>query len=118
MSNQPMVTDQRYNIGLEFTGAPTQQHVVRFCGDFISAHEGRGEAEIAALTHAIDREQNHSAWQLVTKVENVIWIRNGSRHRVAYGADIKNFKGKHGSFEASQCFGACVHHALACEGLI
>lgn len=115
MSKKPMVTDQRYSINFEFCGAPTQRHVVRFCGDFISAHDGRGEAEMAALKHAINRGQNHNPWQLVAIVGSVIWLRNRKSHRVAYGADIKDFED---SFEASQCFGACVHHELTCEGVI
>lgn len=67
MTKRLEVNDGRYDINLEFTGAITQQHVVRFCGDFVSAHDGRGQAEIAALEHCIARDQNRSGWGVSCK---------------------------------------------------
>ncbi|SOK58287.1 hypothetical protein [Yersinia phage fHe-Yen9-04] len=39
--------DRRYNVNPEFTGHESgkKQFVIRFCGDFVSSHSKRDEAE-------------------------------------------------------------------------
>lgn len=45
--------DSRYTIAQEFIGKEKQQHVLRYCGDFISSHGDRDAAIIAAKLHKI-----------------------------------------------------------------
>ena len=49
-NNKP---DTRYTVTYEFTGNPKGQpdYVVRFCDDFISAHETLQEANKSAMLH-------------------------------------------------------------------
>lgn len=45
------VPDKRYTIGSEYGGWATAQFVVRFCGEFVSAHKYERDAETAAWDH-------------------------------------------------------------------
>jgi hypothetical protein len=45
--------DTRYKIAQEFIGKEKPQHVLRFCGDFISSHATHNEAVIAAKLHKL-----------------------------------------------------------------
>lgn len=46
------VPDRRYAITLEWTGAEHQKYVLRFCGDWVSAHDTESEASAAAEERA------------------------------------------------------------------
>lgn len=48
-------TDHRYQINLEYCGDITRRHVLRFCGQFISQHQTRTDAETARDLHAAER---------------------------------------------------------------
>lgn len=45
--------DTRYKIAQEFIGKEKPQHVLRFCGDFISSHATYNAAIIAAKLHKL-----------------------------------------------------------------
>lgn len=47
------LTDTRFSITQEFTGAPARKYVVRFCGEWRSSHATREAAE-SARTRAIE----------------------------------------------------------------
>lgn len=52
-----MQTDKRYTIQREFTGAESPQWVVRFCGEWLSAHSKRPEALRFAQDHQESRQR-------------------------------------------------------------
>lgn len=108
--------DNRYHIGLEFTGALTQQWVVRFCGDFVTSKPTEDEASQAALIHAT--QGLHTIYELLTLVNNVMWLKSKTLHKVCYGASVKVFNGKDRDLEAAKEFGFCVRHSLECDGLL
>ena len=49
--------DNRYSISMEFTGKPKMQHVLRFCGNWISAHSSRVKANFARI-EAVKQRNN------------------------------------------------------------
>lgn len=49
------MNDKRYTIQREFTGAEAPQWVVRFCGEWLSAHSRRPDALHAAQEHQESR---------------------------------------------------------------
>jgi len=114
------IADKRYTIGAEFCGRPKQLQVLRFCGDFVSGWPTREEAELAAVVHAVKRGQNHTGWRVVSRVDHVLWLAhdNGKKHRVAYGADVKDFHGKDAAAQAAPAFGFAVLHQAGCEGVL
>lgn len=108
------IKDKRYQMGLEFTGASNQQVVLRWCGDFVSAHESTVLAEVAAALHAEKRGHNHTGWTLLASHnDDVVWLLNGSKHRVVYGGDVETTRRP---LAAARRYGACVLHALECAG--
>lgn len=117
-NKKPLVTDERYSIQLEFCGQPKQMHVVRFCGEFVSQHDGLGVAEMAALDHCIKRNGDTGKWKLLARVGSAIWLIHGKLHRVAYGADVRDFRIADRDIKAAEFFGLCIRHELECEGKI
>lgn len=113
------IKDARYYIGLEFCGQKERKHVLRFCGDFVKACDNIQQAEAEAVKHAEERGHNHTGWKLLASMDSVLWMRTGlTRHRIAYGADVKEFKGKDSDVEAAKQFGLCVRHQLECNGAL
>ncbi len=49
MQTHPVSRDRNFTIGLEFGGWPEQRHVVRYAGEFVSAHRFRSSAIVAAV---------------------------------------------------------------------
>lgn len=43
--------DTRYTVSREFMGQSKLQHILRFCGDYVSSHKDRVSAVIAAKLH-------------------------------------------------------------------
>lgn len=49
--------DKRYEITMEYTGKENQQHVARFCGDFISGHDTHVGAALSCVFHDDERQE-------------------------------------------------------------
>ena len=50
--------DKRYTIAAEYAGHARKRHVVRFCGEFVSSHVTKPEAETARVEYKKQREQS------------------------------------------------------------
>lgn len=106
--------DPRYTVNAEYNGTK-YMYALRFAGEFICYCKGIDEADNAAVTHSI-KGHNLKAWRLLATLEGVLWLRKGRIHRVAYGAQVKDFKGHSRDVEAAKNFGLCVRHSLECSG--
>jgi len=111
-----MQNDKRYTIGLEFTGHPSgvQQHVARFCGEFIGSASMKAGAKILIAEHVAKR-----GFDLVARYDSgdsaVLWLKRGKSYRVVYGAEIYDSKS---DIDAAHRFGEFVRHSAECAGLL
>lgn len=112
------IEDKRYTSYLEFCGASLQKNVLRFCGEFVAALDSIGQCEAMAVKHAEERGHNSTGWTLLADCGGVLWLRKPKILRVAYGASVKDFKGKDADLEAAKEFGLCVRHSLECGSLL
>lgn len=112
MTTKPMVSDPRFTIGLEYCGFPETKYVLRWCGEFVRGFDSRQDAEMGRLDFAI-KNKNKNAWKLLTNVDHVLWLKRGELYRIAYGADVRDYRD---DLEAALIFGHCVRHHLECEG--
>jgi len=112
-----MKNDARYHIGLEFTGADSQQHVVRFCGEWVSPHSDLKDAEEAQQLHQNNRGVILDGFNLLAAIDSVIWVYNPTTktHRICSGADITNTASRE---HAAESFGYAVLHQAECNGLL
>lgn len=63
------VNMSRYQVSKEFTGKAKPQHVVRFLGEFVSAHEFKGDAIQAMRDHATSTRPEIVAYRKPTPSE-------------------------------------------------
>ena len=104
--------DPRYTTSLEFCGASSPKHVVRFCGDFVASCDTIDEALLVESNHIAKRGSD-----LVTKCTDldceVLLLRGNKKYRVVYGAEVKEFKDKLQAFEE---YSHCLLHSAQCSG--
>lgn len=104
--------DKRYTAQHEFVTPETKACVLRFAGYVLTSYETMADAEAAAEIHET-HGFNKSPWQLMTRLDSVMWLRDGKNHRIVYGADIRETKS---DIQAAHWFGECVRHELECNG--
>lgn len=86
-----MKKDRRYTINLEYCGAATQKHVVRFCGDWLGGFSTRYEAEEAVDQFKTNLEASGHIDHLKLIAEtNGIQLFKGRLYTVVYGAVVND----------------------------
>ena len=109
-----MKKDRRYTINLEFCGASTQKHVVRFCGDWLGGFDTLALAEKAALEFQANREsRNHIEKRELIAETNNVYLYFNRAYTVVYGAHIKDSLSRDDALEE---FKNCLDHSLGCNG--
>lgn len=109
-----MKKDRRYTINLEFCGASTQKHVVRFCGDWLGGFDTLPLAEKAAKEFQANREAclHVEGREIISETNNVQLYFN-RLYTVVYGAHVKDNLSRD---DALTEFKNCLDHSLGCDG--
>lgn len=102
--------DKRYDAFRQFDG----EIQLRFAGDLVRNYPSLQDAEAAAQTHEI-HGFNKSKWELIARLDSVMWLKKGKEFRIVYGADIRETKN---DVQAAHWFGECVRHELECNGVM
>ena len=106
--------DARYTIAMEFNGQPVQQHVLRFCGDYMEGYPSLDLAREAGFVDSLLRDLANCGFQVLTECEGVTLFKGCSKYsfKVVYGAEVTDFCT---IGEAMDGFKWCVLHSLECE---
>lgn len=106
--------DARYTIAMEFTGHAVQQHVLRFCGDYIGGYQSLALAKEAGFIDFLIRDLANCGYEVLTECEGVTLFKGlgGDSFKVVYGAEVNDFCT---IGEAMDGFKWSVLHSLECE---
>lgn len=105
--------DARYTIAMEFTGHAVQQHVLRFCGDYIGGYQSLALAKEAGFLDFLLRDLANCGYEVLTECEGVTLFKGlvGNPLKVVYGAQVTDFCTIE---EAMDGLKWCVLHSLEC----
>ncbi len=105
--------DKRYTATHEFNAEGTNKvFALRLAGDVIATYKTPSDAHDAAEKHEVNGF-NKSPWELMTRLDSVLWLRKGRTFRIVYDADIRETKS---DLQAAHWFGECVRHEIECNG--
>lgn len=106
--------DGRYTIAMEFNGKPVQQHVVRFCGEYLGGYGSLEEAKDVAFLDFLHRDLANCGYEVLTECEGVVLFKGicGKSFKVVYGADVTDYSSIEQALDAFKYY---ILHLLQCE---